>query len=71
MPGLRVTNSMFFTPPGGAGPSLITCSSVRSSPIVARSMKRASSASTAAIAGVPRSACIARVSSNHSSAMPS
>ena len=69
--GFRVMNSTFFTPPGGAGPSLITCSSVRISRIVERSMKTASSASTAAISFVPRRACIAFVSSNQSSAMPS
>jgi hypothetical protein len=41
------------------------------SPMVERSMKRASSATTSAIVGVPRRACIARVSSNHTSASPS
>ena len=71
MPDFRVTNSTFFTPRGGAGPSLITCSSVMISPIVARSMKTASSAVTASISVVPRRACIAAVSSNQSSAMPS
>ena len=40
-------------------------------PIVARSMNRASSASTAAYAGVPASARIAPVSSNQTSAIPS
>ena len=71
MPGRWVTNSTFLTPPAGADPPLMTCSSVMIRPIVARSMKRASSASTAAYAGVPASARIAPVSSNQTSAIPS
>jgi hypothetical protein len=48
MSGLSVTNSIFFTPPFGIGPSLTTWSSVSSSAMLGRSMKFASSASTAA-----------------------
>src|SRR3989454_3055169 len=59
IPGLRVTNSTFFTPSAGTAPSLTTCSSVMIRPMVERSMNRASSAWTVAYAAVPARARIA------------